>query len=190
MIKRNDLTGQRFGKLTVRSRVGRNNQGEATWHCRCDCGGDTLVSTARLRNGNTKSCGCLTNTTHGMTGTKIYETWHSMKKRCNNPRNKNYGERGISVCERWEKFENFYEDMGDQPEGLTIERIDNGGNYEPENCRWATQAEQTRNTRRSIRIKYKGEVKCVAEWSRIIGVPKNTLYRRLRDNPVEIAFNM
>ena len=116
-----------------------------------------------------------------------------MIDRCNNPENngfKYYGGRGISVCDRWRDIRKFYSDMGEKPEGLTIERIDNDGNYEPGNCRWATMAEQNRNNSRTRLIKYNNQTKCISEWARELGMHKNTLTYRLNRHPAEVAFNM
>jgi len=152
-----ELTNQRFGKLIVIKRMGNNKWGGSCWLCKCDCGNITEVRVNHLTSGHTKSCRCIKietfKKTHGyyIYGTpKIYETWHSMIQRCNNKNSmsyKWYGARGIKVCERWKDFNNFFEDMGKKPDGLTIERKDNDGNYEPDICKWATQKENNRNNR-------------------------------------------
>ena len=152
-----DLTGQRFGKLIVIERA--PNQGRNTmWKCQCDCGSITTTRSDSLRSNMTRSCGCLigeVNSTHGMSrgdGSYLYEIWKHMRYRCTNPNNhawKDYGGRGIIVCERWmDSFENFYEDMGHRPSpNHSIDRIDNNGNYDPTNCRWATASQQQQNKR-------------------------------------------
>ena len=161
MIRLN-LTAQKFGRLLVLRRGGTyispcKTAVSKKWICRCDCGNITEVIAAHLREGRVKSCGCLQReraaqaaTKHGMSNTKVYWVWSQMRDRCTNANSRDYpyyGGRGISVCERWLKFENFIADMGVPPSGLTLDRKDNDGNYEPGNCRWATRAEQTTNKR-------------------------------------------
>jgi hypothetical protein len=156
-----DLTAQRFGRLVVERRIDNDKHGGTRWMCMCDCGKISVCLPSNLRGGRSKSCGCLnkevavkTRTTHNMSGTKEYVTWRNMKTRCENPNStayKYYGGRGITICKEWlDSFEAFYRDMGDKPEGLSIDRIDNDGGYSPDNCRWATQSEQCFNQRRSL----------------------------------------
>lgn len=149
-----DLTGKRYGKLIV---LERSNDGKRIirWVCRCDCGNETIVQGGNLKNGHTQSCGCKiseSNTKHGQWGTKLYNVYHGMKQRCYNPKASNYryyGGRGITICDEWQKYEPFHEwAMGNgYEEGLSIDRIDNDGNYEPSNCRWEEPTTQTINQR-------------------------------------------
>lgn len=158
--------------------------------CLRDCGKTTESLLSSIRAGRTQSCGCLKREcdiakclTHGLTGTPEYEAWINMRQRCTNPKRpefRNYGARGISVCERWESFENFLDDMGTRPMGLSIERINNDGNYEPSNCKWATKVEQCRNMRRSRIFPHNGESKTLTEWSKVLGINYDRLRGRLR----------
>jgi len=185
-VKRIDMTGQRFGRLTVLSYVGCSSVG-ARWKCQCDCG--NIIETNRnnlIQKERTRSCGCLRressserHKTHGMTGSPTYRTWCSMRKRCEDKTDdhyKWYGARGITVCERWSSFENFLSDMGVRPRGMSLDRIDNDGPYSPENCRWATQKEQMQNTRKSVTF----EGKTIQEWSEQLGIKYHTLTYRMR----------
>lgn len=161
-----DLTGQTFGRLTVLSEAGRYKKNMATWNCQCSCGNTTIAISNNLRKGNTKSCGCLNLErikTHGMAKHPLYKVWQGMKVRCYSENHKhypNYGGRGITVCDRWkDSFENFHEDVGEGYEkGLQLDRVDNDGNYEPDNVRWVTPHQNTMNTgsRKGSTSKYKG----------------------------------
>jgi hypothetical protein len=159
-----DLTGRKFGRLSVIAIAqDKSRHGQMQWACSCSCGAQKVVSGDRLRQGVTRSCGCLLRqirTKHGHSRcdagnqSATYRSWASMKTRCLNPNNrgfKYYGGRGITICERWMLFVNFLADMGERPPGKTLDRIDVDGNYEPGNCRWATPLEQIRNRRRRRR---------------------------------------
>lgn len=165
-----ELVGKRFGRLIVLSKVGVVNH-KSVWKCLCDCGNEVSVIGSKLLSGGTKSCGCYrtdrtkeANTRHGQSRTKLYKRWAGMVKRCTLETHSSYsyyGGRGIKVCDRWMSFENFLADMGPPPDKfLTIERIDNDGNYEPGNCRWATRAEQNLNKRprKDMRIRADGKL--------------------------------
>ena len=153
-----DLAGLRFGRLTVLHREGRAGSGHATWKCLCDCGNSIVTSSNCLRTG-TKSCSCLqkeaahaTRFKHGgsHSGGRAYHTWKRMRERCLNPKGVRfsyYGGRGIGICSRWEEFSAFLADMGEPGPGTSLDRIDNSKGYAPDNCRWATRTEQSRNRR-------------------------------------------
>lgn len=186
-----DLTGQKFGRLTVIKRA--NNIGRFTaWLCKCDCGITKIVQTGHLRQGRIISCGCWRKenstsraTKHGKHGTKLHRVWLSMRQRCNNPKNKdfpNYGGRGIKVCEEWNDFSVFehWAINNGYKDGLTIDRIDNDGNYEPSNCRWIPLTEQALNTRKNRMVDSPLGKMTIAELSRYSGVNYGTLLSRIR----------
>lgn len=165
-----DITGERYGRLIAVSSFSKK-QAKGTrlfWNCKCDCGKETTVCGTSLRNGATKSCGCwndesatMSNRKHGMSNTKEYESWANMIQRCTNKNNKsykNYGGKGITVCERWMKAENFLSDMGPKPSPAhTIERVSNRGNYEPGNCVWETRKVQCNNKSNNTIVSFNGE---------------------------------
>jgi len=165
MSKTIDITGQRFGRLVVKERSGIQG-GKALWFCECDCGETKVILSDSLRNGRSQSCGCLRRgllstyrKTHGQSGSKIYNIWQNMIRRCVDnslPSYWRYGGRGITVCKRWMEFTNFFSDMGECPEGCSLDRINNDAGYSPENCRWATHTEQARNKSNTLKIQFNG----------------------------------
>jgi len=177
-----DLTGRCFGRLSVVGFSHSGKNGRAFWRCSCSCGSVVSVSGTSLKTGGTVSCGC-SSTKHGKAGTPIYGVWNSMIQRCTNSkrdRYKNYGGRGIVVCEEWLSFENFYKDMGDKPSSdHTLDRIDVNGSYCRENCRWATSEEQNNNKRTSRFVAFDGQVRTIKQWSEALGISYNTLRSRL-----------
>lgn len=185
MRKIKDLTGKRFGSLVVLRREGKIGK-HIAWICKCDCGSITKPITGNnLKNGHVRSCGCLYKK-HEMTGTRIYSIWNSMKSRCNNENTEHYAEyggRGISVCSEWnDNFKSFYDWSMSHgySDDLTIDRINVNGNYEPSNCRWATQKEQQNNRRNSIVISYNGKERTLSEWSEELGIDYHKLLMRIK----------
>lgn len=177
-----DRTGQIFGQWTVLRR-----HGGSVWWCQCACGTKKAVSGSTLTMGTSKSCGCTQHDVHrkhGMEGTPTYNAWAHMLYRCRNPNAQgyeSYGGRGIKVCKRWVKFENFYADMGEKPDGLSIDREDNDGDYKPSNCRWATVRQQIRNRQGSPRHIWNGEMLSLADITEKVGVvPWRKAYERMR----------
>lgn len=198
MPKALDLQGKRFGRLVVLCRAEVPNARNVMWQCRCDCGKTTIGAAANL--GKTKtSCGCLASENgtamlrfnrlartdlHGKSHIPEWGVWSRMKDRCTNPNNRKYhryGGRGISVCERWQIFENFFEDMGYRPsKKYSIDRVDNDGNYEPENCRWATMNQQSRNSTSVRMIEIEGVSMCIEDWCTTFNIPRSKPYDMIR----------
>jgi hypothetical protein len=186
-----DISGSLFGQLTAKTRVSPVGSHDAQWLCACTCGATKIVSASNLLNGRTRSCGCMKQalmraklSTHGGRYTSEYNCWCSMKSRCLNTRNRSYpryGGRGIVVCARWrDSFAAFLEDMGRRPPHHTLERRNNDGPYAPENVYWATARAQNNNTRRNLRLAFRGITHTAAEWTRIFGLPEYTVKNRLR----------
>jgi hypothetical protein len=184
-----DRVGQKFGRLLVQSFAGKNKWNYPLWNCLCDCNNQIIVSSGSLTSGGTQSCGCLrkeraskANKTHGYCGTPLYQKWADMIRRCNNKKCKSfpkYGAAGITVCERWLKFENFLEDMGECPAGLTLDRIDNFKGYEPENCRWATRKTQSINRKHIKLYTMNGKAMTLADWSKQLYIDAATLRKNI-----------
>lgn len=188
-----DMVGQKYGRLTVVKLSGRKAH-TILWFCRCDCGNEKVVAGGSLRKGFTKSCGCLNSeivkarnikrATHRRTGTSEYATWRDMRSRCSNPNHhawKDYGRRGITVCDRWSRFENFLADMGVRPSPEhSLDRIDNDKGYSPENCRWELRQGQCNNRRSTKKLEFNGQIKSISEWGRELGFSRPLLFRRLR----------
>ncbi len=189
-----ELVGRKYGRLLVTAPHPKSTTtNHRQWICRCDCGGEKIVSTSNLNSGNVSSCGCayiesrdqgVSKITHGKTSTPEYKVWNNMLQRCSNPKSPSfprYGGRGIAVSEDWRSFENFHADMGDRPSPAhSIERQNNDGNYEPGNCRWATKIEQDNNRRTSVRVRLAGEEVTLAEASRRTGIASTTLQRVIK----------
>ena len=188
--------GDRFGRLVAVSLAGYKKWGYHAWLCRCDCGATPVVDSGSLRTGNTKSCGCIVREMsgaksprfkHGGTCGRIptpeYAIWQGMVKRCTVPSCNHfdrYGGRGISVCDRWRDFRLFLEDMGDRPStSHSIERINNDGNYCPENCKWATRDEQSNNRSNSTKITYNGKTLTSTQWQKETGIPHRQIRCRI-----------
>lgn len=192
-----DLTGQKFGRLTVIEKIGSDKYG-VKWKCKCSCGNYTEVYGTLLRKHKSSSCGCYkkeinskichdTFTTHGETNTSLYKVWQGMKKRCFNPKEKaykNYGGRGVTVCSEWKEnfltFKKWAEENGYKKD-LTIERINNNGNYEPSNCTWIPLPQQANNRRSSHFITFKGEKRTITEWSKIVRLNRRTISYRINN---------
>lgn len=181
-----NLVGQKFGKLVVIQRMDNDKRGRSRWLCECSCGKEKIVRSDHLRSGGTRSCGCLS-IKHGLYRNgktyKPYQIWRHMIGRCINPnyiQYNGYGGRGIAVCKRWRKLENFLEDMGEPPtDKHQIDRINNDGDYCPSNCRWATRKQQMRNRRNNHLETYMGKTQCLAAWAEEFGIPYQVLWQRI-----------
>ena len=189
-MQRMDLTGTQFGILTVVKIDDTSTTKQRKWLCQCACGNVKTVFQSNLTTGKTRSCGCNQHPgKHNKCGTPIYKIWGSMIQRCTNNNDRAweyYGSRGVTVSGSWRKFENFYEDMGDPPAQLTLDRIDNSLGYCKENCAWVSRKRQSRNTRANFKLKYKGEKLTFIEWSEKIGLSKECIRGRYRRGwPIE-----
>lgn len=188
-----DMQGQVFGRLTVLERDSFSS-GKTRWLCRCECGQSTVVIGQLLRNGKTRSCGCLraeraaeTATKHGgyvgRKPTRTMRIWKNMIQRTSNPNcpvYSRYGGAGINVYKTWQTFEGFVADMGEAPDGLTLERVDNSKGYSPDNCRWASYAEQSRNKSNTKLLTLNGRTQVAADWITELGLTDAQVYKRIR----------
>lgn len=204
MAKVIDVAGQKFGRLTAISNLGRVQYPRTRsyfWLCKCDCGNESVVGVSQLRDGSSLSCGCLraerllaANTKHGLRRHPEYQVWKAMIERCthsNSRAYRNYGARGITVCSRWLDCAKFFEDMGPRPTGTSLERINNDAGYSPENCKWATLHEQSRNKRSNVKIEFDGETKCLTDWANEYGIHPATLFSRIRRKiPISDSLNL
>ncbi|MEK6884571.1 MAG: hypothetical protein AABY22_33370 [Nanoarchaeota archaeon] len=180
------LIGEKFFRLTVVDFSKMDEKGKSIWLCECQCGNFKEIRSSSLCFGSTNSCGCLAIENHpkkhGLHKSSEYCCWTDMQGRCYNKNckaYKNYGGRGIKVCEEWLNFENFYKDMGKRPKGFTLDRIDNHGNYCKENCKWSTRSEQNRNHRRNINITFNGKTQCLKDWAKELALSYSILRYRL-----------
>lgn len=203
MSKLIDLTGRKFGKLTVVERVENSRNGKARWRCKCDCGNEKVAGSESLRNGSTSSCGCKyfesnkgRNKTHGQTGTRLHKIWSSMKQRCNNPNARCfelYGGRGITVCDEWQNSFEAFRDWAianDYADNLTIDRIDTNGNYCPDNCRWATYKMQENNRTNNHKVTYRGKEYTLSKLAEELHISSATLAWRLNHGWNENELNI
>ena len=188
----NKEIGRKYGKLTILSLAGRNKYGHVLFECLCDCGNKTIAEGTRVTHGGTLSCGCLQKetasknfSTHRKTNTRLYHIWASIIARCenvNNNRYKNYGGRGICICDEWRKdFLSFYEWAlsNGYNDNLSIDRIDVNGNYEPSNCRWANAKEQANNTTKNRYITYQGITRTCKQWAEYFGINYKYFHEKL-----------
>ena len=195
--KREDITGERFGRLTVIRFDHVDKYRNSYWLCECDCGTKTIVTRGGLISGNTTSCGCYNKdrvrecvTTHGMSGSSLYKVWRDIRTRCENENSTayhRYGGRGIDVCDDWKQFENFKDWAADSgyDKGLTIDRIDNDQGYYPENCRWVDWRTQGNNRSTNHILEYNGISHTIMEWSELLGIKYSTLWARIRRNDLD-----
>lgn len=194
MSKPLEITGQKYGRLTAVKRVGTNSRSQSEWLFKCDCGNEVIKTASLVKRGGISSCGCLSkerierfaenyagaNKTHGKTHTRLYRIWEGMKSRCGSTKDYYKWWKDISVCEEWQEFESFYQwaISNGYRDNLTIDRIDNNGNYEPSNCRWATLKTQANNRSSNRYMTYNGVTKRMTEWMREFGKTREYYYKR------------
>lgn len=181
-----DFAGKQINRwFVIRKLDERGAHGEVYWLCQCQCGTKRKVLSNTLALGTSKSCGCYSvdkGYKHGMEGTPTYNCWAHMLTRCNNSNHKQYdryGGRGIKVCKSWHTFTNFYADMGEKPDGLSLDRIDNDGGYNKKNCRWATKRQQVGNQSRSLRFEWNGKLRTLSDLAHEHGMNRRRVYQRL-----------
>lgn len=181
LSKSKDCLGLKFGRLTILSFVGMNKHRMDMWMCKCECGKAVITRGLSIRSGHTESCGCLKKK-HGLSNTRTQYSWSDMKRRCTQKYHyqyKNYGAKGIRVCKRWLKFQNFVDDMGIRPEGTSLDRKDGKKGYSPNNCRWATPKEQILNRSITRWITFRGKTLCLSDWARTLGISSFALHWRI-----------
>lgn len=181
-----DLTGKKFGKLTVIRRVFPNTKnGTSRWLCLCDCGNETTVAVTKLSRGSTVSCGCYRRRANGKARTRLYHIWQNMIRRCENPHHDHYsryGGRGVKVCEEWHDFSVFqsWATKNGYTDQLSIDRMDNNAGYSPDNCRWTTQKEQMQNTTNTIKLTVNREQYTITQLAQYLNIPRYTVVNNLR----------
>ena len=202
-----DITGERFGRLTAVKRIGKDKRNNALWLCKCDCGNEVVRATAELKKRNNHSCGCLAkehlddmanaNTTHGMSGSRLYGCYKGMMSRCYRPKDIHYnayGKRGITVCKEWKNKPKAFIEWAlanGYSDDLTIERIDVNGNYEPSNCTWIPMIEQYDNKRQNVMIEWNGERHNATYWARKFGISAQKIRWRYKHGwSIERIFNL
>lgn len=207
-MKYNDISNEQFGYWTVLEYAGSNEKKEAMWKCRCKCGTIRIIPGKNLRTKRSRSCGCMQREVaresriqsnkerakHGYRKTRLYNIWSGMKQRCLNPNDpgyKDYGSRGITICDEWKEFPKFKDWAlnNGYADNLSIDRIEVDKGYSPDNCRWATPKTQNNNKRNNVMIEYKGKCQTVQQWSDETGIPYATILKRFRKNlPTEKIF--
>lgn len=182
------MQGQTIGRLYVVSRAQSTDKALALWNVRCECGKEYVVVGASLRRGRAQPCRCMA---HGMCNTPTYIAWQDMKNRCLNSAcraYKNYGGRGITVCEQWMDFRSFFADMGVRPDGTELDRIDNNAGYSAKNCRWISRKINNRNKRTTVLLSCLGRTQCLKDWAIELGIHPSSLKKRLiKGWPLEVA---
>lgn len=189
-----DLSGQKYGRLTVISKAEGKDKRRVYWLCKCECGKEVIVQSSQLRTGHTRSCGCLLdgsyNVTHGMTHTRLYRLWFTMKQRCTDTNSSGYhkyGAKGITICSEWMTFEPFMKWASENgySDELSIDRIDNSKGYSPDNCRFVTMRRQQNNRTNNLYIEICGETHTLADWCRILDIKYYAVQHRIHRNGMQ-----